>query len=131
MKTRAPIRHKKNIQKLITIHLVENGWVHTHGMARLGFPELEIKNVPLAIAPLAGVLLNEACDYIVNSGKKVTEGQTMQCGMCVFRFETVEPTGDEHYNVDVWELADLPPRCDECGCEECSHEKTEQAEKTN
>ncbi len=55
------------------IHVVTGGpargWVRTHGLAARGRPELEIRSVPLFLAPAAGRLLNDLADYLLNDAE--------------------------------------------------------------
>lgn len=102
-------------QKHIQVHMVTSGeltsgWVHSHGMNAFDLPEIEIRGVPTFMMFAAGVLVNEVCDYLLNSGKKVELGQTMRVGRDMpFRFEKLPPIpGDEgHYQVERWTLVDL------------------------
>jgi len=109
-------------QEATDVHIVSSGketkgWVHTHGLSKHGLPELEIRGVPLFLADDAVRLINDISDYLLNSGKEVKVGQTMQLGpMCIIRFQTSIPIiGDEeHFKTERWEIVDaMTGRCDE------------------
>lgn len=132
-----------DIQEHITLHAVTNGtdqtgWIHTHGMDKLGCPDLEIRGVPLFFVSEAATLLNHVAAYMValaRSGKdEIRLGQTMSTApSSTFRFIKLDPiSGDEdHFEHERWALSDDPMRglCDDCagaarGCDEpgCSGE---------
>ena len=93
------------------------GWVHTHGMDQFGLPDLEIRSVPAFLAASAATILRTACDYMIDSGKKVSLGETMAVSdRTVFRFEKAEPIpGQEtHYDTERWQIVEV-----ECVCSEC------------
>lgn len=121
----------------IQLHAVTNGadqsgWIHTHGMDKLGCPDLEIRGVPLFLVEPAAMLLNKVVQYMVdlvrNGGEQVQLGHTMSAGpLSIFRFVKLEPIpGDEeHFEHERWALSDEPMRgmCDDCvgaacGCDE-------------
>lgn len=106
------------------------GWVHTIGMSKHGKPELEIRNVPLFLVGPAFGLLNMIADYVLNGGRPVVVGDTLQ--LCEdgpsMRFVASEPTGftdaDAIINaVPHWRLDDSPAEghCD-AHCD-CHHDK--------
>lgn len=105
---------KVDVIKAITIHAVtlrrNQGWIHTHGMTKYGKPELEIRGLPAFLYPVVASLLNQTCDYILNSGREVHLGESMQVGNLKFQFiEAVPGTPDEytgHYDVTRWCLSD-------------------------
>lgn len=110
-----------DVTKLIAIHIVsdDRGWVHTHGMDKLGLPELEIRGVPLYFAGLAVGLLNHVAQYMydgkngVGSAKPVELNQVMSVdAMSTFKFVKLPPMeGDEaHFEVERWALSDEPMR---------------------
>jgi hypothetical protein len=74
-----------DVQKAIQVHVVTDGketkgWVHTHGMAKHGKPELEIRGVPLFLAEDATRFINQVADYFLNGDKPVRLGESMQLG---------------------------------------------------
>lgn len=94
------------------------GWVHTHGMDRLGLPDLEMRNVPGFLAESAAKILREVCNYMADSGKKVSVGEAMATSeRTVFRFVTAEPIpGQEnHYETERWQIIEVECQCEECG----------------
>jgi len=108
----------------IQVHCVTSGeetkgWVHTHGMAEYGLPELEIRNVPVFLGVPASTVLRAVCEYMLDSGKRVSLGENMALNeKMAFSFRSAVPISgeDEHYKVERWELIDL---LDFCQCEEC------------
>jgi len=123
-----------NIQKHIELHAVTNGadqtgWIHTHGMHKLGCPDLEIRGVPLFLVSEAASLLNHVARYIVEqsrSGDHVVQlGHVMSASpSSIFRFVKLDPIqGDEeHFQHERWALSDEPMRnmCDDCVEAACS-----------
>ena len=97
--------------------VTDYGWPHTHGMAEKGLPELEIRGVPSFLAPAAAALLNDVCDYMLRTGKRVKAGETMSSSGAVFRFVAPEPMpgNEEHYEVERLQIVDVAPPCDCCG----------------
>ena len=99
------------------------GWVHTHGMDRFGFPELEIRNVPAFLVGGAAVILRTVGNYMIDSGKKVSLGETMAISdESVFRFEKAKSiVGQEnHYTTERWQIVDAECQCCECGIGACA-----------
>ena len=97
------------------------GWVHTHGMDRLGLPELEMRDVPGFLAESAAALLEHICDYMIDSGKKVSVGETMAVSKrTTFRFVKAEPIPghDNHYETERWQIVEVECQCAECGAKE-------------
>jgi hypothetical protein len=99
------------------------GWVHTHGMDRLGLPELEMRSVPGFLAESAAKILRDVCDYLIESGNRVSVGETMAVSdRTVFRFVKAEPIpGQEnHYETERWQIVES-----ECKCADCRATSTE------
>jgi hypothetical protein len=103
------------------------GWLHTHGLARHGVPELELRNVPRFLRGPACALLNEVADYLLNRATRpLLPGQTMLLGRDVLLF--VESGPDEragydrlHYEGCVrLRIIDPPPG--PCDCDACARE---------
>jgi len=119
---------KIDVLKEIKIHVVRldsmDAWAHTHGMAKFGKAELEIKGVPVFMAPFTGAILNQTCDYILNSARSVQVNEVMQIGTSQFRLVAADPDPDHykgHYDHARWELVD--PDISGCGCcESCKKE---------
>ena len=98
----------------IYIHYVTNsntkGWVHTHGMDQFGLPELEMRAVPGFLAESAAKLLGFICDYMIDSGKKVSVGETMELSdHTAFRFVKADPIpeAEEHYETERWQVVEV------------------------
>jgi hypothetical protein len=120
-----------NPRREIELHLVSDGpskgWLHTHGLAAHGKPELEIRNVPLFLGPLAAGLLNDFADYLLNDATApLLADQLVQIGrstMQVVARGPDEPAGYDaaHYERGVrLTLVDPPPTG--CECDECAME---------
>lgn len=134
---RKPVPTRLDIRTRMQIHMVtdgpHSGWVHTHGLAELGLPELELRAVPLLFGASAGRLLNHVAQYLydgkhgIDGAGPVTLGQTMATEpYCRFKFVKLAPLpGDEeHFRVERWSLSDEPMSgfCDDPECK--AHEKS-------
>ena len=94
------------------------GWVHSHGMDQHGLPELEMRNVPAFLVEAAAHILREVCNYMIDSGNKVSLGETMAVSdRTAFHFAKAEPIlGQEnHYEAERWQIVEVQGRCEECG----------------
>jgi len=117
---------KKHRKPEITVHAVTdalpNGmWLHTHGMWALDLPELEVRDIPLFLAPFAQCILTEACDYIIEHPKGVKPGHTLTIGDTItVQFRHAEPIPDQpdHYKHEVWALVDP----DDILCARCKND---------
>jgi len=121
-----------DIQEHVTLHVVSNGvdqtgWMHTHGMDKLGCADLEIRGIPLFLMESAARLMNHVAQYMAacvrNGEPPVKLGQVMSTSpYATFRFVRLDPIpGDEaHFAHERWALSDEPMRgrCGECesGC---------------
>lgn len=97
------------------------GWVHTHGMDRLGLPELEMRKVPAFLAEAAAGMLANVCDYMIDSGKTVSVGETMAVSpRTTFRLVTTVPIPgrENHYETERWQIAEVECQCEDCGANE-------------
>lgn len=130
----AEAREKRKQQRArIELHNVlgsdESGhWLHTHGMAELGLPELEIRAVPSYLADFAGRALRLVCEHMQEPGVKVRLGETMQIGPnSVVRFEKLSaiPGSEDHYEVERWAFAAVGMTCAECGETACTGHPSE------
>lgn len=74
----------------------ERGRLVTRGMVELGFPEIEVLNVPLWLHPAVTGIINEVADYIVNDGAQVKDGEKMlmEGPFRPFMFKFVEVDGE-------------------------------------
>jgi hypothetical protein len=94
------------------------GWVHSHGMDRLGLPELEMRNVPAFLVEAAAKILRGVCNYMIESGNKVSVGETMALSeRTAFRFLKADPIPgqDNHYETERWQIVEVECQCAECG----------------
>lgn len=116
---------KIDVTEEIEYHIVSQepvvGWVHTHGMAKFGKPELEIRDVPLFLSKGALSVLCEVCDYILNTGNNVRLGQTMEVERnMIFQFVKSTPIegAEDHFRDERWQLVDIPMRgmCTDPNC---------------
>jgi hypothetical protein len=104
---------KFDVKKEVVIHLVtegvNKGWIRTHGLAKHGLPELEIRGVPLFMKPDAARLLNKIADYMLNDPpESVKLGDTMAVGdeAARFAFEMLPPLDEA--TEERWTLTDVP-----------------------
>jgi hypothetical protein len=100
------------------------GWVHTVGMDRFGFPELEVVDLPRFLYVPAAILLNKLADRLLN-GKPVANGDVLEVGAALVQLvrspgREGEPWYDEHA---AWRVIDpvgyqqpcSNPNCSDCG----------------
>ncbi|MFO0583043.1 MAG: hypothetical protein U0229_12290 [Anaeromyxobacter sp.] len=124
---RSAPRARVDARSLVKLEVVcdgpARGWVHTHGLAALGHPELEIRGVPMFLAHGAAQVLGDLVEYLVNDATHpLLAGQNV--GLARASFRVVEGRPDEeagydrfHYVDPRLTLVDLPPHpmdCDEC-----------------
>jgi hypothetical protein len=79
------------------------GWLHTHGMEKLGLPNFEVRGVPGDLAPTAAGVLGEVCDTVRRQNRAVRHGDEIQLPSGVrVRFVRGEPIpeNEEHYLSD-------------------------------
>ena len=73
-------------------------YLRTHGLRKHArHLELELCNVPGAMIPGAMSLLNMLAEYVLNSGKELRDGQTLQLGgqyETVLAFREIAPGSD-------------------------------------
>lgn len=109
----------------VRIDLVEDGemgdsWVHTHGLDRLGLPELEIRSVaPRFMSSAAATLLGLIADYLIAGTRPVEPGDAIVIDdhTCVRLVPaTPVPEHEDHYRSERWTVEDLPP----CPCPICA-----------
>ncbi len=114
---------KLDVRKRIQIHYVTSGackgWVHTHGLARYGRPELEIRKVPPLFATSAARMLNEIAEYLLESKRPMLPGHTMELGRDLLLMQEGKPDEahgyDElHYRVPVLTVTAIEPECEFC-----------------
>lgn len=103
------------------------GWLHTHGLARHGKPELELRHVPMFLRTPACSLLNRVADYLLNDATApLLPGQTMLLGNEAILLVASRPDEDAGYDSLHYDgcvrlcLVDPPPGS--CDCDECAKE---------
>jgi hypothetical protein len=65
-------------------------------------------------------ILRGACGYMIDSGKKVSLGETMATSArTMFRFAKAEPIPgqDNHYATERWQIVEIECQCEECGAD--------------
>src|SRR5271165_3328743 len=45
--------------------VIGTGWIHTHGMAERGYPEVEVRGVPDFLGESATALVRTVCNYML------------------------------------------------------------------
>jgi hypothetical protein len=97
--------------------VTEDGWLHSHGMADHGMPELEMRGIPAFLADQAADLLRQACRRMIESGRPGRPGDTLVLSPRV-RLRLVEARpepGDDHAPVRRLEVVDAGTACGCCG----------------
>jgi hypothetical protein len=118
-------KEKLNVREKINVHAVTDGpakgWVHTHGLAAYGYPELEIRDVPPLFYASATIILNGVADYLLNYCKKpLTAGQTMQFdSMTYLKFHEARPDDEKGYDSNHYETPVLRVSSIELPCSCC------------
>lgn len=117
-----PDMTKVSVQELMQIHLLSDGptkgWVHTHGLARYGLPELEIRGIPLFLGARAAELLNMLAEYMLTSDNVLKLGEVVQIDAnTIVRLEKLAPVNGHggHYDYERWALVDV----EEATCSIC------------
>lgn len=95
-----------------------SGWIHTHGMATLGLPELEMRNVPLFLVGGATRILNIIAAYMYDGKngqpgtRAVKAGETLRVGNITVGVDVATPLpgNEEHYVTERWLVTDAPMR---------------------
>ena len=68
-------------EKRFDMHwVIGTGWIHTHGMAERGYPEVEVRGVPDFLAESAAELIRHVCDYMLDEMVRIKPGETMEIG---------------------------------------------------
>lgn len=122
---RTPADALETVKRTVVIHLVEDGpargWIHTHGLAAHGRPELEARGIPLFAGPGVAALLNEIAAYMLeNPDRPVLGGETMACRRATVLFlpgRADEALGydEDHYATGRLTVVD-PPGGVPCEC---------------
>jgi hypothetical protein len=119
------------LREIVLHHICEGpskGWLHTHGLAAHGKPELEIRDVPLFLGKLACRLLNELADYMLNDATRpVVAGERIQWGRCSIQVLEARPDPDAGYDAEHYaggvRLVLVDPPESACSCVECAKER--------
>lgn len=113
---------------LMLIHAITEGdktlgWFHTHGLEKLGLPELEIRDVQLFLARMACGWLNCTADYLLNDiDGSLEPGHTLsipELGVVEFAQLAPIPGQEEHY--ECVRLALVDPHHMHGHCEHPEH----------
>jgi hypothetical protein len=126
-----PSRRRLDPRRAIVLHHVSDGpargWLHTHGLAAHGKPELEVRNVPLFLGALVAGLLNDFADYLLNDATApLLAGESIRFGSS--SIHVVEGHADLDAGYEPGHYRDLrlvlvdPPDTG-CACEECAKER--------
>jgi hypothetical protein len=124
-------RHQRiDPRREVVLHHVTDGpargWLHTHGLAAHGMPELELRDVPLFLGRAGAGLLNELAAYLLNDAPKpFAAGDLIQSGASRILLVEGRPNArggydDGHYRELRLVLIDPPD--DGCACDECAKE---------
>lgn len=113
-------RLELRVQDVVQLHalFIPSGgvWVHTHGLVKYGYPELEVWGIPGFMAEDAAVLLNRVGQYMLESKSIIHADENMQLDDRIIRF-VEDPLGvaEDHYEVERFRLID-PPGIEKCDC---------------
>lgn len=121
------------VQQVVHLHAVFGNdvpftWIHTHGLVTYGYPELEIRNLPVFMFHEGARLLNQLGQYMIDNKVGFKAGENMQIGDGRFiRFWEPPPfpSAQDHYEVERLAIVD-PPEMEQCRCEECERRHKEQ-----
>jgi hypothetical protein len=94
------------------------GLMYTRGMGALGFPELEICNVPGLLVDAASQLLIEVCYHMISTGATIRPGQTMAISEWTsFRFVSSQamPGEEDVYGAERLQIVVIEPVSECCG----------------
>lgn len=113
------------------------GWLHTHGLAAHGQPELEIRDVPSFLRRAAGGILNDMAGYLLNDAKKpLVAGDLVHLDERT-TVQVVAGEGDAaagydpaHYEGYV-RLTVVEPPDTGCECAECAREAARRSSSPN
>ena len=103
------------------------GWLHTHGLARHGKPELEIRGLPLFMRRAGSAILNDLAGYLLNDATApLLPGQIIEGPGGPIRAVEGRPDDSlgyraDHYTTPRLTLVDAESMG--CECDECAKEK--------
>jgi len=124
-------RPSLRVQDVVKLHLVYDhqpgAWLHTHGLVKYGYPELEIRDIPIFLAEDGAHILNGVSQYMLDGKGSIKPGEIMQLGNRVLCFEEAQamiPDEESHYEVERLRVVDppLPP----CMCDVCEAKRIEE-----
>jgi hypothetical protein len=101
--------------------VIGRGWIHTHGLAERGYPEIEVRGVPDFLAESAAGLIRHVADYMLDEEVRIKPGETMETSPRTrFRLTKSEaiPGDEDHYAVERLQIVDVEQVCDCCGLKE-------------
>ena len=115
-------RVELKVQDVVNLHAVPapDGtlWVHTHGLAKYGYPDLEIRDLPFFMVEGAARLLNSVGQYMLANKACIKADENMQSGSLFLHFVEPEPFAgtEDHYEVERLQIVDPPgiTLCDGC-----------------
>ncbi len=122
--------HRIDARREIVLHHVTDGpakgWLHTHGLASHGKPELEMRNVPLFMGAAGAGLLNDLADYVLNdAAAPFVAGDLVQWGKAAIHLVEGRPDAAGGFDPEHYEDARLvlvdPPESG-CACDQCAKE---------
>jgi hypothetical protein len=106
-------------EKRFDMHwVIGTGWIHTHGMAVRGYPEIEVRGVPDFLAESAAALIRHVCDYMLDEGVRIKPGETMETSPRTrFRLINADPLlgHEDHYTDERLQIVDVEHLCECCG----------------
>ena len=98
--------------------VIGTGWIHTHGMAGRGYPEVEVRGIPDFLAEPATALIRHVCDYMLDEGVRIKPGMTMEISPRT-RFRLIKadplPGHEDHYTDERLQIVDVEHPCEGCG----------------
>jgi hypothetical protein len=102
--------------------VIGTGWIHTHGMAERGYPDVEVRGVPDFLAEEAAELIGTVCSYMLDKAVCIKPGETMATSPRT-RFRLIKPEpfpcAEDHYAVERLQIVDVEHVCECCGLREC------------
>lgn len=106
------------------------GWIHTHGLAARGLPELELRGVPLFLRDAAAGLLDDVAGYLLNDATRpLLPGQSIGCGARSVQVIEGRPDPEAGYDPEHYSgctrLTLIDPPEGACRCEACERELAE------
>lgn len=117
-------------REIVLHHLTDGpgrGWLHTHGLAAHGKPELEMRNVPVFLRGPAAGILNDVAEYLLNDASTpLVAGDLVHLGRSTIRVLAAGPDEEAGYDRAHYDgcvrLVLVDPPDAECACDECARE---------